>query len=481
MRFSPHSLLLAGSALLVSASPLQAETLRDALTRAYESNPTLTAARSGQRANDENVPIARADSLPSVTANGNFNETFDNSAASLFTPDRTLAAQANLSVPLYAGGIVRNSIRAAETRVESGQALLRGTEASVFSQVVGAYMDVLRDEAVVALNRNNVEVLGVNLQATRDRFDIGDLTRTDVAQSEARLALAQSQLQATGARLIASREAYVRLVGNPPGELAPPPPLPGLPSAVDAAVEIALTDNPDLEAARIDAEASGYDVRAARGTRMPRVTLTGTGGYTDFPGSANLAAIHSASAAVNVSIPLFQGGRPAARVRQAQARESQSLERLIGTERNVIAQTRSAFASWQAANAVAESSLIAVSASRLSLEGVRAENSVGTRTILDILNAEQELLNAQVQLVTARRDAYVAGFTLLASMGRAEAQDLGLDGGALYDPNANYERVRSIIGDWSNDPAPEPVATRTNSIAAQTAAVTEAETPELAQ
>lgn len=481
MRFSPHSLLLAGSALLVSASPLQAETLREALTRAYESNPMLTAARSGQRANDENVPIARADSLPSVTANGNFNETFDNSAASLFTPDRTLAAQANLSVPLYAGGIVRNSIRAAETRVESGQALLRGTEASVFSQVVGAYMDVLRDEAVVALNRNNVEVLGVNLQATRDRFDIGDLTRTDVAQSEARLALAQSQLQATEARLIASREAYVRLVGNPPGELAPPPPLPGLPSAVDAAVEIALTDNPDLEAARIDAEASGYDVRAARGTRMPRVTLTGTGGYTDFPGSANLAAIHSASAAVNVSIPLFQGGRPAARVRQAQARESQSLERLIGTERNVIAQTRSAFASWQAANAVAESSLIAVSASRLSLEGVRAENSVGTRTILDILNAEQELLNAQVQLVTARRDAYVAGFTLLASMGRAEAQDLGLDGGALYDPNANYERVRSIIGDWSSDPAPEPVATRTNSIAAQTAAVTEAETPELAQ
>ena len=481
MRISPRSLFFAGTALLVSVSPVRAETLRDALIRAYESNPTLTAARSGQRANDENVPIARAESLPSLTATGNYSETFDNSAATLFTPDRTLASQANLSVPLYAGGVIRNTIRAAETRVESGQALLRGTEASVFSQVVGAYMDVLRDEAVVALNRNNVEVLGVNLQATRDRFDIGDLTRTDVAQSEARLALAQSQLQAAEARLIASREAYVRLVGNPPGELAAPPPLPGLPSTVDAAVEVALADNPDLEAARIDADASGYDVRAARGTRLPRVTLTGTGGYTDFPGSTNLAAIHSASAGLNVSIPLFQGGRPAARVRQAQARESQSFERLIGTERNVIAQTRSAFASWQAANAVAESSLVAVSASRLSLEGVRAENSVGTRTILDILNAEQELLNAQVQLVTARRDAYVAGFTLLASMGRAEAEDLGLDGGALYDPDANYERVRSIIGDWSDDPAPEPVATRTNGVGAQTATVAETDTPQLAQ
>jgi outer membrane protein len=481
MRLSPRSLFLAGSALLVSATPLQAETLRDALMRAYESNPTLTAARSGQRANDENVPIARADSLPSVTATSSYSETFDNSAASIFTPDRSLGVQANLSVPLYAGGVVRNNIRAAEARVESGQALLRGTEASVFSQVVGAYMDVLRDEAVVALSRNNVEVLGVNLQATRDRFDIGDLTRTDVAQSEARLALAQSQMQAAEARLIASREAYVRLVGTPPGDLVSPPALPGLPAAVDSAVEIALADNPDLEAARIDAEASGFDVRAARGTRLPRVALTGTGGYTDFPGATNLAAIHSASAGVNVSIPLFQGGRPAARVRQAQARESQSFERLIGAERSVIAQTRSAFASWKAANAVAESSLVAVSASRLSLEGVRAENSVGTRTILDILNAEQELLNAQVQLVTARRDAYVAGFTLLAAMGRAEAEDLGLDGGGLYDPDANYERVRSIIWDWSDDPAPQPVATRTNSIEAQTATVPEADTPQLAQ
>lgn len=481
MRLSPRSMFLAGAAMLVASSPASAETLREALARAYESNPTLTAARSGQRATDENVPIARADGLPSASATSSYSETFDNSAASVFTPDRSLGIQANVSVPLYTGGIVRNTVRAAEARVESGQALLRGTEAAVFSQVVGAYMDVLRDEAVVALNRNNVEVLSVNLQATRDRFDIGDLTRTDVAQSEARLALAQAQLQAAEARLIASRESYVRFVGNPPGTLTPPPALPGLPTAVDNAVETALSDNPDLEAARIEAEASGFEVRAARGTRMPRVALTGSGGYTDFPGNGNLAAVHSASAGVNVTLPLFQGGRPAARVRQAQARESQAFERLIGTERSVIALTRSAYASWQAASAVAESSLVAVSASRLSLEGVRAENSVGTRTILDILNAEQELLNAQVQLVTARRDAYVAGFTLLAAMGRAEAEDLGLDGGALYDPDANYERVRSLIWDWSDDPEPQPVATRTNSVDAQTAAVPESSVPQLAQ
>lgn len=480
MRFSPRTLLLAGTVGLVTATPLQAETLREALARAYESNPTLTAARSGQRANDENVPIVRADGLPSANATGSYSQSLDNSAVSP-PPDRTLGIQASLSVPIYSGGIVRNSIRAAEARVEAGQASLRGTESSIFSQVVGAYMDVLRDEAVVSLNRNNVEVLGVNLQATRDRFDIGDLTRTDVAQSEARLALAQSQLQSAEARLIASRESYIRLVGEAPLDLAPPPSLPGLPATVDTAVETALADNPDLEAAQIAADASGFDVRAARGTRLPRVALTTNGGYSDFPGISNAGAVHSASAGVSVTLPLFQGGRPAARVRQAQARESQAYEQLIGTERFIIAQTRSAFASWRAATAVAESSLVAVSASRLSLEGVRAENSVGTRTILDILNAEQELLNAQVQLVTARRDAYVAGFTLLAAMGRAEAEDLGLDGGALYDPAANYERVRSIIWDWSDDPDPQPVATRTNTVDAQTATIPDGDTPQLAR
>ncbi len=487
MPVSPRTLILATAAALL-ASSASAETLKDALAAAYENNPTLAAARAGQRANDENVPIARADGLPSVTGTAAYNETLAAASTSGLSPDRYLSTQANLSVPIYQGGIVRNSLLAAETRVEAGQASLRGTESSVFSQVVGAYMDVLRDEAVVALNRNNVEVLSVNLQATRDRFDIGDLTRTDVAQSESRLALARSQLQSAEARLIGSRESYIRLVGTAPQELSPPPPLPGMPAAVDDAVDVALTDNPDLDAAHIAAQASGYDVRAARGTRLPRVSFVSNAGYTDYLGSlgSSSAALAqsatSATAGVNVTIPLFQGGRPAARVRQAQAREAQALEQAVGTERSVIAQTRSAYASWHAASAVAESSLVAVNASRLSLEGVRAENSVGSRTILDILNAEQELLNAQVQLVTARHDAYVAGFTLLAAMGRAEAEDLGLDNaGTLYDPDTNYQRVRSSIWDWNDDPAPQAVSTRTNSSTPQTAAVPSAKTPVLAQ
>ncbi len=498
MRLSSRSLLLAsalsmtiaaqGHAQTAAAAPSQ--TLRDALAAAYENNPTLTAARSGQRAIDENVPIARADGLPDLGASVGYNEVLVQGSNNTFAPDRTVSVQGQLNVPLYQGGIVRNTIRSARARVESGQARLRDTEAAVFSQVVGAYMDVLRDEAVVALNRNNVEVLTVNLQATQDRFDIGDLTRTDVAQSQARLALARGNLEASEARLIGSRENYINLVGTVPGDLAAPPPLPGLPADSETAVVTALAENPDLEAAQIDAQASGFDVRAARGGRLPQVSLTTNGSYNDFLGSisSNIPGVNvsqsqtSASTGVTVRIPLFQGGQPAARVRQAQARESQALEQVIGVERSVIAQTRAAFASLRGARAVAQSSEVAVNASRLSLEGVRAENSVGSRTILDILNAEQELLNAQVQLVSARRDAYVAGFTLLAAMGRAEAEDLGIaTGEALYDPAANYERVDGMIWDWDEDPAPQPVATRTVSSTAQSATLPAGEVPELAQ
>lgn len=472
----PRQMLLTAAAIAaLSTTPAHADTLRDALSAAYETNPTLTAARSGQRATDENVPIARSDALPTITGTVDYSETVVQPSNSFFNPDRTLTLDGRLSVPLYRGGFVRNSVRAAQTRVESGQALLRATEAVVFNQVVAAYMEVISAEATAALSRNNVEVLTVNLQATRDRFDIGDLTRTDVAQSEARLALAQSQLQSAEARLISSRESYIQVVGIAPNALEAPPALPNLPATVDEAVETALADNPDLEAAMHDATASGFDVRAIRGLRLPSVSATAGTRYSDFLGSVRAPAAPSATSVVSgvtMTIPIFQGGETAARVRQAQARQSQAMERVIGTERSVIAQTRSAYARWQAANAVVASSQVAVDASRLSLEGVRAENSVGSRSILDILNAEQELLNAQVQLVTARRDAYIAGFTLLAAMGRGEAEDIGLsDGSTLYDPEANYRRVRGRIWDWDTDPTPQTVATRTANSRAQDASL----------
>lgn len=467
---------LAGTALAaLVVTPAAAETLQGALTKAYENNPTLTAARAGQRANDENVPIQKAAGLPSAGASVDFSENLVIPGNSFFVAKRSVQVGGRVAVPIYQGGAVRNAVKAAKARVEAGQADLRATEASVFSQVVGAYMDVIRDQAIVKLNQKNVAVLRTNLQAARDRFEIGDLTRTDVAQSEARLALAEGDLRGVEANLIASREAYARLVGEAPVDLEAPPPLPGLPASPEDAVAIALATNPDIEAANQLVNASRADIGVARASRLPSLEATTQGGYNNNLNSipaANTTSDNvttSVTAGVTLTIPLFQGGRPAAQVRQAQSRTSQAIENYVEVERGVIAQTRGAFAAWQANQQIIAATQQAVSANALSLEGVRAENSVGTRSILDILNAEQELLSTQVQLVSAQRNAYVAAFSLLAAMGKAEARDLGLGGGTLYDPEVNYRRVRGQIFDWNDDPAPKQVATDTRGVAAANA------------
>ncbi|KLE34307.1 TolC family outer membrane protein [Aurantiacibacter luteus] len=466
--------LLAGACLL--ASPAAADTLEEALALAYQNNPTLEAARAQLRVTDENVVIQRAAGLPSANGSGGYTEFITGGGGNGLSPDRQATANLSLGVPLYQGGAVRNGTLAAEYRIDAGRADLRGTESSLFSQVVAAYMDVILNEAVVGLSANNVDVLTVNVEATRDRFEIGDLTRTDVAQSESRLALASGDLRTAQSNLISARERYIQLVGKAPENLQPPRPLGDLPADVQTAVEVALAENPDLIAAQQLAEAADYDIAVAGAGRLPRVELVGGPGYTNYlgslgtvPGSGVTADQDSLSlqAGVRLTLPIFQGGRVAAQQRQAGARAQVALEQVVAAERAVISQVRAAYASWRAANAIIASSQSAVDAAALSLEGVRAENTVGNRTILDILNAQQELLRAQVQLVTARRNAYVAGFTLLAAMGRAEARDLGVVAdGELYDPRDNYNRVRDIIWDWQRDPAPVVQSTRTVDIPA---------------
>lgn len=455
--------LFAAAAAGAFATPTGADDLREALTLAYNTNPSLAAARASQRATDESVPIARSAGLPSLSGAASYTRIV--SGANVNGPNKILDLSASLGVPVYSGGAVKNSIRAAETRVQAGQADLRGTESAIFSGVVASYLDVIMNEAIVGLRRKNVEVLGVNVQSTRDRFEIGDLTRTDVAQSQSRLAIARSGLEGAEASLAASRERYIQFVGKAPESLQPPPPLTGLPGGAEEAAGIALDSNPDLIAARIRSKAAGYDSAGAGAGRLPRVTVFAGADRTDYLGSLGGGALNQVSTGsqvgVRASIPIFSGGLPAAQQRQARARESATIENEIAAEREVIATVRSAYTQWQAANAVISSSQVAVDAAALSLEGVRAENTVGNRTILDILNAEQELLNAQVQLVTARRNAYVAGFNLLSAMGKAEARDLGLDGGALYDPQANYTRVKGKVFDWDFDPAPTVKSTRT--------------------
>ena len=479
-----NRLLFGAAVIALVTAPIahgsaEAETMRDALVAAYQTNPTLTGARAGQRAVDENVPIAKADGRPSATSDFGYQENFLRSANSFTAPVRQTTAGGSVTVPIYSGGAVKNAVRAAKTRVDAGQYDLRGTESALFSNVVATYMDVIRDEAIVRLNRANVGVLSVNLQASSDRFEIGDLTRTDVAQSEARLEVAKSDLETARANLISSKENYIALVGNAPGDLKPPPPLPNLPENPDAAVDIALAQNPDLLAAKERSVAAEFDIKTARAATKPQISTYTQGRYLNFHGTLGGNIVggtfvqeqSTAEAGIRATIPIYQGGRPSAQIRQAQALSGQTYEQQIATERNIIAQTRAAYSSWRASERVIQSSERAVAAAALSLEGVRAENTVGNRTILDILNAEQELLNSQVLLVTARRNSYVAGFTLLATMGRAEARDLGLEGGALYDPQVNYELVDGEWNDFQSNPDPVPQATRTVDSEAQKAEI----------
>jgi outer membrane protein len=465
---------------MLASGVAEAGTLREALIQAYNSNPTLTGQRARLRATDESVVIARGARLPQVSGRAGFTQSF-NDVPGFHNGGRALTASGDVSMPIYSGGQLANSIHAADARVMAGRADVVTTESDVFTQAATAYMDVIRDAAIVQLNKNQVRVLQTNLEATRDRFQVGDLTRTDVAQSEARLANAQSQLASAQGTLTASEENYRRIIGTFPDRLDPPPPLPLLPATADLAVATALDRNPALDSIKQQAKAAGYDVRVARAGRLPTLAFQGGVSYNNYLGTSALAAGLSSNVIDNggasafgltnqqtvstvgvvLRVPIFQGGVAGARVRQAQAIQSQALEQGVETERAVVSNARSAFANFEATAETIRSSESAVSSNTLALDGVKAENGAGTRTILDVLNAEQELLSSKVQLVSAQHDHYVAGFNLLNSMGLATMRDLNLDGGQLYDPIANYNRVHGKISDWSDDPAPRPVATRT--------------------
>ena len=464
--------LLAGVAAMTMSGMASAatQTLREALVQTYNANPTIMAQRASLRALDEDVAINRAEGRPQASTTVGLNQ----DALTTNIPGRNgrdLTASAQVSMPLYAGGRIRNSVRAANTRVEAGRADLRATEGDIFTQAVAAYMDVIRDRMIVNLNQNQVRVLETNLQATRDRFEVGDLTRTDVAQSEARLALSRSALAIAEGRLEASEENFTAIIGDVPGDLQPPPPLPQFPATAEQAVQIALANNADLAAIAARARAAGFDVAVARGGRLPTVSAVASTRYTNALGTADESAgvaegtlpnsTSSTGVGLSLTLPIYQGGGAGARVRQAQAFRSQLIEQAIATERSVVANTRAAFAAYQAAQDAIASNEIAVAANQLALEGTRAEQTVGTRNVLDVLNAEQELLNSQVLLVTARRDAYVAGFQLLNAMGQAEAEDLSLDGGALYDPLVYYNRYSDSWSDWDDGPRIRPASTRT--------------------
>ncbi len=434
------ALALAGSLVTAGAG---AQTLEEALVAAYQNNPSLQSQRASLRATDESVSQALAGWRPTVTlsADGSTQHTDgDNTGSSDSTPH---SASLRISQPLYRGGRTVNGIAQAEANVLAARQTLRQTEQTVLQSTVRAYMDVLRDQAVVELNNNNLERLRRQLEATRDRFEVGEVTRTDVAQAEARVSGAISSLVAAQGTLESSRATFRRVVGLEPVNLSRVPTLGPLPQSEEEARQVALDENPLVQQAVRSEEASRAAVDVARGVIYPTVSLSASASRS-YDSSTFNDRLDSASLSATVSVPLYQTGSEYSQIRQAKQTNSQ---RRIDIETQRRAVTESVTQAWAALNAATEqirANVDQVRANEVALDGVRQEAEVGSRTVLDVLDAEQELLNSQVALVRSERDEFVAGFDLRVALGRLSAEQLGLPV-AVYDPAANYQTVRNKL------------------------------------
>ncbi|WP_419827887.1 TolC family outer membrane protein [Sphingomonas sp.] len=441
-------LLTAGCAIVTA--PAGATTLADALAATYANNPTLNAQRASLRATDEQAAIARAGGRPQADLSATYVRGIGGLRA-VNGYNQAVNAGANLNVPIYQGGRVRNAIRAADARSATGRGDLRAAEGDLMVAAITAYADVLRDREVLAHNRANVDALDGDMRSSATRQREGDLTRTDVSQSQARLEIARGALATVEARLARSELDFRRVTGLAPGPLAAVPPLPSLPADADDAERVALADNPALEAAAGAIRAARYDAAGARGAGLPTLSLTGTSsyyaykdrfaGYGDTSGNANQVG-------ASFTLPLYQGGIVSARVRAANDAVAQALDQQVEVERQVVTDVRADYADYRAALRSIEAGERAVEADTSALTGVRTENKAGFRQLLDVLNAELELLNAREGLAAARHDALVAGARLLASMGIADLAHLAPDAAtARYDAEANARAARRALLD----------------------------------
>jgi len=432
------------------AGPASAETLTEALSMAYMNNPELQAQRAALRATDENVPQAKSGYRPSLQGQGSISKSrqrnFFTGGQTTLTPRRF---SLTLNQPVFQGFSTVNSVRQAKSEVMAGRAELTSVEQDTLLSAVTTYMNVLRDQAVLELNDNQVQVLRRQLEATQNRFEVGEVTRTDVAQAEARLAGAIADRTTAEAQLTASRTSYRRIMGQMPGTLEEPPALPQLPQSEQAALDLAVDNNPTLKAALRREEAAQYAADAASGELLPQVSLQASYSRnveTFTPGSDT----RSKEIMAQVTIPFFQGGSTYSRIRQAKQRRSQRQLEIVATRRQLTEQVRNAWVQLQSARSTIEASQAQVDASEVALEGVRQEAQVGTRTTLDVLDAEQEFLNARVQLVRAERDEYVAGYTLLAAVGGLTATRLELNV-EQYNPQEHYEEVDDQWLGWDSE------------------------------
>lgn len=450
MRFRTGLLAVSGLVAVALSGPAWSQSLQDALVQSYLTNPQLDAARAELRAVDELAAQAFSGWRPSASASAGFEHSqldAESANASSFGGRfqngnvNTRSYSLDLEQPLYQGGRTVANQGRADALIYSQRANLRVVEQDILLDAASAYADVLADRATVDLAENNRERLARQLQATRDRFQVGEVTRTDVSQAEAALSNAVAELVNAQGLTQTSEATYLQVIGRPAGMLSNPGPLRSLPATESEAHAMAEGFNPAITAAEFALEAANYDVDVALAALKPTLSLSGQMAYSDEP-SLTIDRQRSASVGANLTVPLYQGGAEYSEVREAKQTVSQRQSDLDDAVRASRSEVTSAWEEVQTATALIQSRREAVRSNEVALEGVRQEALVGARTVLDVLDAEQELFSSQVDLVDATRDQIIATYRLKAAIGQLNVTDLALNV-EPYDSEINYQRNRS--------------------------------------
>lgn len=433
-------------------NPVLADTLEAALVRAYQTNPQLNAQRASVRSTDENVPQALSGYRPRVaitaSAGTQYTDTQQNtqvgnrlSEVGVNGVNAPRSVGATVTQTLFNGGQTGNRTRAAESQVSAAREGLRVLEQGVLLSAATIYMDYLRDSAIVEVQQSNVRVLEQTLKQTRDRFNVGEVTRTDVAQSEAQLAAGRTQLLTAESNLTTTRANFRRIIGSEPTNLAPGSPVDRfLPATLAGSISLGLVENPNVTAAMYGIDVAHLQVKVNEGALFPTVTLQGSV-QQSYESTPTIYRSFGASAVAQLSVPVYQGGAEYALIRQSKeslAQQRLNLEQVRDQTRATVAQ---AWGQLVAGKAQVSSAQAQVTASEIALNGVREEARVGQRTTLDVLNAQQALVNARVNLVTAQHDRVVASYNVLNAIGRLSPSVMKL-ATTVYDPSVHYHQVR---------------------------------------
>ena len=436
-------LALAGVLPFTFPSPSHAETLRQALTSAYQTNPKLDAERAKVRAIDEDVSRAESGYRPTVEGTVDISHTDAKSDPVSQFNGQSDPWGYSLSVKqsVFNGFRTTNEVKATEAAVKEGREVLRQTEGIVLLDGVTVYMDVVRDIEIVRIRENNVKVLARDLEAAETRRGAKEVTKTDVAQARARHAKSISATDLAKANLKVSRANFERVVGHAPTSVGMPPlKLKKLPHSIEEAWQIAEQENPAVTAALFREEAARHTVDKISGELLPEVTVQANYDHHENPNTFYKDQ-DSTSVTGRLSVPLYEGGEVRARVRQAKHTQVSRLQEIQQARTETQSNVTAAWSRLMAAKAQLKSDQIQVEANRLALEGVREEERVGQRTLLDVLNAEVEYLDAQIQLVSTRHDLVVAGYQVMASIGQMNAESLQL-GSEIYNPEEHLEEAR---------------------------------------